>query len=79
MADQLPYPDANADDHPGSGRGSTSGMPRWLKVLGIFLVGALFVLFVIMHLAGHSLRGLHTSSGGAGGQPAPTAQGVHQP
>jgi len=82
MADPPPYPDPNGDTGVGSGRGSTTSTPRWVKVFGIIAL-VVVLLFVISLLAGvrHG-PGLHTPSSGSGGQTMPTmvtVQGVQQP
>lgn len=43
------------------GGGSTTNTPRWAKVFGIIVI-ALVVVFVVLHLTGHSLGG-HAPSG----------------
>ena len=61
--------------------GSPPRTPRWVKVFGIIAL-VVVLLFVISLLAGvrHG-PGLHTPSGGSGGQTMPsivTVQGVQQ-
>jgi hypothetical protein len=48
MADLLAHPD-NDDD---IGIGPTACGPRWKTVLGIVIVVALVLLFVVLHLTG---------------------------
>ncbi|PZS36628.1 MAG: hypothetical protein DLM58_01400 [Pseudonocardiales bacterium] len=60
MADPL-YPDPGDATHVGPRRGSAPGTPRWVKVFGIIAV-LLVLLFVILHLTGHSIGG-HTMHG----------------
>lgn len=65
------------DDTEGVGRGSTTGMPRWVKV---FLIVSLVVvfLFVILLLTGggHGPGRHRTGGGGDAGGPAEAAQAV---
>ena len=72
MADPPTSPNSNSDD---TGvrqrRGSPPSTPRWVKVFGIVAV-VLVLLFVILHLTGHSPGG-HTS------HPDLTERGAHQP
>lgn len=68
MANLPPSSDKGDNTGVGSDRESTSGTPRWVKVLGIIAL-VVILLFVISLLAGvrHG-PGLHTPSGDAGGQ-----------
>ena len=50
MPDSPSYPDANRVG--GRQRGSTTGVPRWVKVFVIVFI-ILVVLFVILHLTGN--------------------------
>jgi len=52
------YPDSNGDTGVAAGRGSTTSTPRWVKVMGIIVI-VLVLLFVILHLTGGGLGGLH--------------------
>jgi hypothetical protein len=52
MAHPPPYPDSGDDTGVGSDRGSTTGTPRWVSVVGIIIVIGLLVLFVVLHLTG---------------------------
>jgi hypothetical protein len=56
MADPPRYPDTG--DGPEE-RGSASGRPRWVFVLGIFIAIALVLLFVVLHLTGTLGPGAH--------------------
>lgn len=51
----YPRPDRASGDDP-SGQ---LGPPRWMRVLGVFLVIALIALFVILHLTGVLGAGTH--------------------
>jgi hypothetical protein len=67
--------------HGGPDRGSAPSTPRWVKVFGIIAL-VVVLLFVISLLAGvrHG-PGLHSPSGGSGGQTMSTivtVQGVQQ-
>ena len=59
MADPPRYPDAGDDPGPGRGHGSATGTPRWVSVLGIIIVMALVLLFVVLHLTGTLGPGAH--------------------
>jgi hypothetical protein len=43
----------------GLGRGSASGTPRWVSVLGIVLAVGLVLLFLVLHLTGELGPGAH--------------------
>jgi hypothetical protein len=79
MADPPPYPDTGVEPD----RGSTTGVPRWVKVFGIIAL-VLVVLFAVLLLTGRGGNhgpGRH-SSGGVGGHTTPasiTAHGEQQP
>ncbi|MGI9026581.1 MAG: hypothetical protein ACR2GP_13585 [Burkholderiaceae bacterium] len=74
MAD--PSLDNDNDTRERLDRGSSPGMPRWVKVFG-FVVIALALLFVVSFLAGVELGpGLHAPSGNAG---AHAEHGVRKP
>ena len=60
MADSPPNPDSNDDTRAGPGRGSTTSTPRWVKLFAIIAL-VLVLLFIILHVACHGLRG-HTPS-----------------
>ncbi len=60
MADPTP----GGDTGEGSGR-EYPGIPRWVKVAGIIVIG-LILLVVVLLLVGSAL-GLHAPSGGPGG------------
>lgn len=55
-------PDTGADGDTGARhkRGSTTGTPRWVTVLGIVIAVLLIVGFVVMHLTGALGSGLHS-------------------
>jgi hypothetical protein len=76
MADPPPYPQTG-ETRERDGRGSTSGMPRWVKVFVI--IGIVIVLLVVLLLTGVFGRGhgpgRHTSLGHATGH-TPSA-GAH--
>jgi len=40
-------------------RGSTTGTPRWVRVLGIVLAVGLLALLVVLHLTGTLGAGVH--------------------
>jgi hypothetical protein len=56
MADPPPYPDTGDDT---GERGSATGTPRWVFVLGIIIAIALVLLFVVLHLTGTLGPGAH--------------------
>lgn len=53
-----PSPEAD-DSNAGPDRGSASGTPRWVSVLGIIIAIVLVVLVVLAHLTGTIGPGLH--------------------
>ncbi len=55
-----PLPDTGDDAGVGPDRGSTTGIPRWLKALGIIAIGLVLAFVIIMHLIGGLGPGLHT-------------------
>lgn len=57
MVDPLHYPDTG-DTDTRSDRESTTSTPIWVKLLGIIVI-LLIVLFVVQHLIGGGLAGLH--------------------
>ena len=74
MAELPPHPDSQSDTGDdtggGPGRGSTTGTPRWVKVIGVIAI-TLVLLFGILLLTGGPDRhgpGRHMPSGGGGGQ-----------
>ena len=59
MADPPRYSDTDGDSATGhDDEESTTGTPRWVKMLGIIAI-VLVLLFVILHLAGGGFGG-HT-------------------
>jgi hypothetical protein len=50
MADPPPYPDTGDDTRVGPERGSASGTPRWVPVLGVVIATVLALLLVVLHL-----------------------------
>ncbi|QIN84516.1 hypothetical protein GBA63_19110 [Rubrobacter tropicus] len=61
MDDPTRYPDTGDDTGVRPDRGSTTGTPRWVKVVGIVAL-VLVVLVVVMLLAGGGSHGpgIHT-------------------
>ena len=59
MADLPPYPENGDDTSVGPDRGSTTSTPRWMYVSGVIAI-VLVLLFVILHLTGGGLGGLHS-------------------
>jgi hypothetical protein len=59
VADPPPYPDTGDDTGVGPDRGSATGTPRWVKVLGISIAIVLVLLFVVLHLTGTRGPGAH--------------------
>lgn len=59
MADPPRYPDAGDDTELGRDRGSSTGTPRWVSVLGLIIAIALVLLFVVLHLTGTLGPGAH--------------------
>jgi hypothetical protein len=53
------YPDTGDDTGVEHDRGSPTGTPRWVSVLGILIVIALILLFVVLHLTGTLGPGAH--------------------
>jgi len=60
MADPPASPESGGDTGEDPGTGSTTGTPRWVKVLG-FIALVLILLFVILHFTVGGLRD-HTPS-----------------
>jgi hypothetical protein len=58
MADRPPYPDTGDDTGAGPDRGSTTGMPRWVKVSVIVII-VLVLAFVILQVTGIGPGGGH--------------------
>jgi hypothetical protein len=56
MADPPPQSDTGDDTDAGRGPTSTTGTPRWMKVIGIGII-VLVVLVVILLLTGGGLGG----------------------
>jgi hypothetical protein len=59
MADPPRYPDTGDDTGLGRDRGSATGTPRWVSVLGIIIAIALVLLVVVLHLTGTLGPGAH--------------------
>jgi hypothetical protein len=59
MADPPSYPDTGDDTGVGRDRGSASGTPRWVLVLGIVIAIVLVLLLVFLHLTGVLGPGAH--------------------
>ncbi len=82
MADPPRYPDSEGDTGVGPGRGSTTGIPRWVR-LSVIVAAVLVLLVVIVMLTGGGGEhgpGRHAlSGGGPGGQPLPSivTEGSH--
>ena len=80
MANQPPY--SNAGDGTGveRDRESSTGTPRWVKVVGIIVV-VVVLLFVVMMVAGGGGHGLgrHAPSGDAGTPLASVPEGYTPP
>ncbi len=57
MAQPPPYP--NRGDDPGAARGSSTGPPRWMAVVGITIAFGLFALLILLHLTGSMGPGAH--------------------
>lgn len=77
MVDPLPSHDSNGEE---PGRGVPPSTPRWVYMFGIVAL-VLFLLIVILHLAGGGFRG-HTLPAGRDGHTPPssaTEHGVQQP
>lgn len=82
MADPPPYPDTSDDTGVGPDRGSTTGTPRWVKVLGIVGLVVVLLVVVMMFTGGGDDHGpgRHTPSGDAGELAiSVTEHGVRQP
>jgi len=63
VADPPRYPDTGDDTGLGSGRGSTTSTPRWVKLAGIIAIALVLLLVIILHLLGGFGPGLHTPGG----------------
>jgi hypothetical protein len=59
VADPPPYPDTGDDTGVGPDRGSATGTPRWVFVLGIIIAIVLVLLLVVLHLTGTLGPGAH--------------------
>jgi hypothetical protein len=59
MAHPPPYPDTGDDTGVASDRGSSTGTPRWVSVLGIIIAIGLVLLIVVLHLTGTIGPGTH--------------------
>jgi hypothetical protein len=59
MPDPPSYPDTGDDAGVGADRGSATGRPRWVLVLGIVIAIVLVVLLVVLHLTGVLGPGAH--------------------
>jgi len=59
VADPPRYPDTGDDTGAGLDRGSASGTPRWVKVLGVIIAIAMVLLFVVLHLTDTLGPGAH--------------------
>ncbi len=73
MTDPPAYTDTGDDTRVRPDRGSTTGTPRWVKILGTIVI-VLVLLFAIMMFVGGGSHGpgQHTPSGGTGGQTQPS-------
>ncbi len=60
MADPPRYPDTDGGTDAGADRGSTTGPPRWVSVLGVVVVIVVVMLIIILHLTGTIGPGLHS-------------------
>jgi hypothetical protein len=58
-ADPAPSPDAGDDTGVGRDRGSATGTPRWVAVLGIVIAIVLVLSFFVLHLTGILGPGAH--------------------
>ncbi len=54
-----PDRDTGDETEVGPGRGSATGTPRWITVLGIIFAVVLVLLFVVLHLTGTLGPGAH--------------------
>ncbi len=64
MANRPPYPDMGS----GPDRESTTGTPRWVKVVGIVVIVVVLLVVAMMFIGGEHGPGRHAPSGDAGGQ-----------
>jgi hypothetical protein len=55
------YPDAEDDTRVEGERGSATGTPRWITVLGIVIAILAVLTLVVLHLTGAIGPGLHGS------------------
>ena len=58
MTNQSAHPEAGDDNGIAPDGGSTTGMPRWVKVFGLIVL-ALIALFIILNLVGDHGPGRH--------------------
>ncbi len=66
MAGRSPYPETGDDAGGERDGGSTTGTPRWVKVVGIIVLVLLLLLFVILMVTGRGGGhgpGRHTPAG----------------
>ena len=75
MADPPPYPDTGDDAGVGPAHGSTTGTPRWVKVLGTFAIVLVVLAGVMLLTGGPGGHGpsRHTGPGDAGERTQPPA------
>ncbi len=55
MADPPPYPDSSGDTGDEPDRESTTGTPRWVKVMGIIVIILALGFVILMFGGGHTL------------------------
>jgi hypothetical protein len=80
MTDRPRSPDPGDDRGNVYDRDSTTGIPRWVKVVGITLAVLALVVVVVLLVGGGGHRPRRHGSGGAGGQAAPSSvTAVHVP
>lgn len=74
MTDPPAYTDTGDDTRVRPDRGSTTGTPRWVKIVGTIVI-VLVLLFVIMMFIGGGSHGpsQHAPSDGTGGQTPPSS------
>lgn len=63
MADPLPEPDLDPNGHDNVdapyGHGSTTGRPRWMRVLWIVVALGVVALVIVLHVTGTLGPGAH--------------------
>jgi hypothetical protein len=59
MADQPPYPDPGDEPRGGPDRGTPTGTPGWVKVLGIIIVVLLLLIGIMVFIGGEHGPGRH--------------------